>query len=565
MTSRQSDATRAAVAGAGRAHALSRRQVLAGAAALGTGVFATILAAEAAPGRAGTDAAARDQDTPVPGGKLVIGLASEPDTLDIHVSPWAVTVNVALNIFDTLVWQDPSDGSFKPGIATAWEVAPDGKTYTFTLRDDVTFHDGTPLDAAAVKFSFDRIVAPATKSGWASSLLASYAGTEIVDPKTVKVSFSAPNAALLDGLSQSPTGIVSPTAVKKYGADFGIHPVGSGPFVFKEWVQKDHLTLVKNPKYNWASPVFHHQGAAYLDEITFKFIAESATREGTLESGETELIEGVPESDIESVKKQGYAILAGKAPGLPNVVLINTARPPTDELAVRRALVQATDAQSIIDTVFFGAYDKATAPLAKVSWAYNPELAPRYAFDPAGAAKTLDEAGWTLKGDHREKNGTKLAIDLFFSADWDGGAYGALWQSQLKQVGIELNIKQIDVSARIATAQNGQTNTVVNGWISSDPNILEHLFHSKNIGSGYNWVFYKDPKLDGLLDQGAAEVDPAKRKALYQQAQQIIADQSLLVPIYDIAAINGLAAKVKGVRVDARGFYRWLYDAWIAG
>jgi peptide/nickel transport system substrate-binding protein len=329
-------------------------------------------------------------------------------------------------------------------------------------------------------------------------------------------------------------------------------------------VQKDHLTVTKNPDYNWASPVFQHQGAAYLDEITFKFIAESSTREGTLESDETQLIESVPESDISTVKDEGFQILAGQAPGLPNVILINTAKAPTDDIAVRKALIQATDAQSIIDTIFFGAYNKATAPLSKVSWAYNSELAPLFAFDQTAAGKTLDAAGWTLNGDYREKDGAKLSVDLFFSADWDGGAYGELWQSQLKEVGIELNIKQLDVSARISTAQNGQTNTVVNGWISSDPNILEHLFDSKNIGSGYNWVFYKDPTLDGLFDQGAAELDVDKRKAIYQQAQQILAEQAVLIPIYDIAAINGLSAKVQGVRVDARGFYRWLYDAWIA-
>jgi peptide/nickel transport system substrate-binding protein len=564
MSQNTEAAPNAATAGNPLSGVVTRRALLTGAAALGAGAFATILSAEAAPRRGSSPGSQVNQDTAVAGGKLVIGLASEPDTLDIHVSPWAVTVNVALNIFDTLVVQDPADGSFKPGIATAWEVSPDGKIYTFTLRSDAKFHDGTALDANAVKFSFDRIVDPATKSGWASSFLTNYVGTEVVDPTTVKVSFSEPNAALLDGLSQSPTGIVSPAAVEKYGADFGINPVGSGPYIFKEWVQKDHLTVVKNPDYNWASPVFQHQGPAYLDEITFKFIAESATREGTLESDETQLIESVPESSIQSFEDQGYAILLGQAPGLPNAVLINTAKPPTDDLAVRRALIQATDAQSIIDTIFFGAYTRATAPLAKVSWAYNPDLAPGYAFDPAAAAKTLDDAGWTLNGDYREKDGNRLSIDLFFSADWDGGAYGELWQAQLKDAGIELKITQLDVAARITTAQNGQTNTVVNGWISSDPNILEHLFHSRNIGSGYNWVFYKDPALDGLLDQGAAELDAEKRKALYQQAQQILADQALLVPIYDIAAINGLSDKVKGVRVDARGFYRWLYDAWIA-
>ncbi|HKG27143.1 MAG TPA: ABC transporter substrate-binding protein, partial [Thermomicrobiales bacterium] len=487
----------------------------------------------------------------------------EPDTLDVHVSPWAVAANVGLNIFDTLVIQDPTDASYKPGLAESWEVAPDGTSYTFKLRSGVTFHDGTPLDAEALKFNFDRIADPATKSGFAASLLGPYAGSEVVDPLTVRVTFKEPYAPLLDSLSQAFLGIVSPAAVQKFGTDFGVNPVGAGPFVFKEWAKQDHLTLVKNPDYTWASPVFAHQGAAYLDEVTFKFIPESATRTGTLESGETALIEAVAESDLEIVQGEGYQLLVGQAPGLPTTLLINTAKAPTDDPAVRRALIQATDAQEIIDTVFFGAYNRATAPLATVSWAYNPEVAPVFAFDPEGAAKTLDEAGWTLNGEYREKGGQRLAIDFFFSAAWDGGTYGELWQSQLRKIGIELTIKQIDVSARIETAQNGQTNIVANGWISSDPIILEHLFHSKNIGVGYSWTFYKDPQLDQILDQGRAEVDHDKRKALYAQAQQIIADQSLVVPLADLASLNGLRASVHDVKIDSRGWYRWLYDAWV--
>lgn len=509
--------------------------------------------------------AAHDQDgQPVNGGSLTIGLASEPDTLDVHVSPWAVAANVGLNIFDTLVIQDPADASYKPGLAESWEAAPDGKSYTFKLRDGITFHDGTPLDAEALKANFDRVADPATQSGFAASLLGPYAGSEVVDPLTVRVDFSEPYAPLLDSLSQAFLGIVSPAAVAKFGKDFGTNPVGAGPFVFKEWVSKDHLTLVKNPNYDWASPVFGHQGPAYLDEITFKFIAENTTRTGTLESGETQLIEAVPESDLEIVEGEGFQILAGKAPGLPTALLVNSAKAPTDDVAVRRALIQATNAQEIIDTVFFSALDPADAPLSRVSWAYNAAVAPAYAFDPDGASKTLDDAGWTLNGDWREKEGQRLSLDFFFSANWDGGTYGEIWQSQLRKVGIELVIKQIDVSARIETAQNGQTNIVANGWISSDPIILEHLFHSKNIGSGYNWVFYTDATLDQALDDGRAELDTETRKALYGQAQQIITDQSLVIPIASLASLNGLAASIQGVKLDSRGWYRWLYDAWIS-
>lgn len=228
-------------------HPLTRRRLLfSSAAATGLAIGAANAVA-ASSGGSGTRSLDRRQDAPRSGGSLQIGLQSEPDSLDPHVTPYAVSHNVMMNVFDTLVWQDPVDGSFKPGLATSWEASLDGLSYRFNLRLGVTFHDGTPCDATAVKFTFDRIVDPATKSGYAASLLGPYAGSEVVDQSTLQVHFTEPYAPLLDSLSQAFLGIVSPAAIAQLGNDaFGQQPVGTGPFVFKEWTSDDHITLVRN-------------------------------------------------------------------------------------------------------------------------------------------------------------------------------------------------------------------------------------------------------------------------------------------------------------------------------
>lgn len=501
------------------------------------------------------------QDTPQSGGKLVVGLSSEPDNIDPHVTPYAVSHNVMMHIFDTLVWQDPADGSFKPGLATAWEAAADGMSYTFTLRTDVTFHDGSPFNADAVKFSFDRIADPATKSGFSANLLGPYAGTEVVDAANVKVTFKEPYAPFLDSCSQAFLAIVPPAAIAQYGAEFGNSAVvGSGPYLFKEWVRKDHLTLTKNPNYNWPGGVFQHTGPAYIDEITFRFIAEHATRTGTLESGECNLIELVQESDLQLLKDEGYTILPGKAPGIPAIHMLNTAKAPLDDLNVRKAMILGTDKATILDAIYFNAFEPAYGPQARVSWAYNPEVEGMYTYDVDAAKKLLDDAGWALNGDIREKDGQKLALD-FFITTWE--VHAELWQAQMRELGIDVTIKQIDSSVWIDTATRGDHHVVQIGWISSDPVILEHLFHSKNVGTGFGWTYYKDPHLDELLDQGRGTVDQATRKQLYGEAQQIIMDQALVIPLYDQIGNNGISPKVHDVRVDARGWYRWFYDAWI--
>src|SRR5205807_7240018 len=237
------------------------------------------------------------------GGTLVYGLGFDlDDTMDPQVTDFDSTIRVTLNVCEPLVWE-PTPGHFVPALAESWDVSPDAKAYTFRLRRGVRFHDGTPFGAEAVKFTLDRVVDPATKAGQSHDQLGPYDRTEIVDDSTVKIVMKQPYAPLLTNLNGY-LGIVSPTAVEKMGlAEFARHPVGSGPFMFKEWVPKDHVTLVKNPDYNWGSSYFKHTGPAYLDQVIFKIIPEESVRTGTLKTGETQIIDEVDPLEYDTLSK----------------------------------------------------------------------------------------------------------------------------------------------------------------------------------------------------------------------------------------------------------------------
>ncbi|HWM79459.1 MAG TPA: ABC transporter substrate-binding protein, partial [Methylomirabilota bacterium] len=199
------------------------------------------------------------------GGRLVYAARQDIDTLDPHITNRAATRKILIQFMDTLVVIDPKDGSVKPGLAEKWEVSPDGKAYTFHLRRSVKFHDGTPFDAAAMKFTFDRIQTPLGAPSVARSFIGPYEASEVVDPYTLRVKFKQPYAPFLRMAALSPLGPISPTAVQKLGDQFSRKPVGTGPFMVKEWITKDQVVLVRNPAYQWAPALAEHQGPAYLD------------------------------------------------------------------------------------------------------------------------------------------------------------------------------------------------------------------------------------------------------------------------------------------------------------
>src|SRR5579884_206234 len=295
---------------------------------------------------------------PVTGGTLTVGLEADPTMLDPHASA-ATYLLGSLNVFESLLYQAP-DGAFRPWLATSYRVSPDGKTFTFALRQDVRFSDGTPFNADAVKWNLDRIVNPNFRAGGSLSSLVGYAGSTVVDDHTVQVRFNAPYAPFLSYVAGGTLAMLSPKATAAQTEAQTQHaPVGSGPFTVAEYVTNDHVTFVRNAGYNRRAPWSDHQGAPYLDRIVWKIVPEAETRAITLSSGETQMVYilgyGTSGSILTQLRRDPRLVEDTRPfPGTAYLWLINVRRPPTDDLRVRRALLYGINRRAIIASVYRG-------------------------------------------------------------------------------------------------------------------------------------------------------------------------------------------------------------------
>jgi peptide/nickel transport system substrate-binding protein len=499
------------------------------------------------------------------GGRLVVGLDWEPTASDPHVSSADPSRILGRMVFDTLVVKAP-DGTIHPGLATAWEISDDGKTYTFHLRSGVTFHDGTPFNAQAVKYSFDRIVDPATHSETAGSSMGPYESTEVVDDYTAKVHLKEPFAPLIAYLTVPVTAIVSPTAAEKWGEDFDDHLVGTGPFIFKEWVHGDHWLLERNPDYNWGSDAFHHQGPAYLDEILIQFVKEATVRVGTLETGETQVITMVPPQDfVRFSQDPAYTTLQGSMGGVPESICINVTRPILSDLKVRQALEYAIDRQAILDTIWFGQWPAAFGALSPGGVGYWAGAEQMYAYDPEKAKALLDEAGWVdTNGDGiREKDGQPMLLQMPAIQWMQENQMAEVVQAQLREVGIDVNVQNMAYAAEWEMASKCEHDLAACGFYSGDPDDLASLFLSSNVGPGYAWTCAKDAKLDDLLLQGRATTKADERAKIYTEAQQLIMEQALIKPVHLWTTLTAARSEVKGLWLDPDGLVLMFYDAYL--
>ena len=493
---------------------------------------------------------------PAEGGDLTYALATSPDTLDPHRSSRAVSVRAFRTIFDSLVVQDENN-EIQPWLATEWEISEDGKSYTFKLREDVTFHDGTPFNAEAVKYSFDRILDPKTKALNSTALLAPYESAEVIDESTVKLNLKTPSASFLSNLSQAMLGIVSPAAAEKDGEQFGKNPVGTGPFKFVSWTENAEIIVEKNADYKWAPAYVENQGAPHLDTVTFKIIPEEATRIGSVQSGQVLAAETVPPQNIKALENDSEnQLLKINTLGLPYTLFFNQREEPWNDVNVRKAVVQAVDVDAIVETLYMGTYDRAWSPLTPGILGYDESLENSWETDIEAANKLLDEAGYKVGGDGiREKDGEKLTLNFVDSSPnrEKRNDIAVIIQQQLKEAGIAVEVN-ITPDFMTVIYENSDYDLYGNSQVNSDPDSLRNIYHTpekkvlNSLTGGY------DERLDELLEQGTAEADPAKREEIYKEAQNIIIDQAMIIPIYvfpyTVAASNG----VDGIVFDTLGY-----------
>ncbi|MCS7462690.1 ABC transporter substrate-binding protein [Paenibacillus doosanensis] len=492
-----------------------------------------------------------------PGGELSFALATSPDTLDPHRSGLAVAVRVIRTIYDSLVVQLP-DGTIKPWLATEWTVSPDGKSYTFKLRQDVKFHDGTPFNAEAVKFNYDRIIDPQTKASNALALIRPYQSSEVIDEYTIKLNLETPSAAFLGNLSQALLGIVSPTAAKKYGDEFGKHPVGSGPFTFVKWNENADIQVAKNPEYRWAPEIVENKGQASLDAIAFKIVPEEATRIGSVQSGQVLAAETVPPQNVLALKSDPKTqLIQVNTVGLPYTLFFNQRRAPWNEVKARQAVQYAVDVDAIVKTLYLGTYPRAWSALTPGIFGYDASLENTLKPDLAKANKLLDELGWAKGADGiREKDGKKLTLHYV-----DGSPnrekrndIAVMIQQQLKQVGIAVEV-EITKDTATVVYKNGAHDLYGNSQVNSDPDALRNFYHTQDPkATKLTIAGVSDPQLDEWLEQGTVELDASKRKDIYKKVQHYLIDNAVILPIYVFPYTVAASKNVKGLKFDSLGY-----------
>ena len=497
--------------------------------------------------------------TPRPGGRIVYGLTLAPTGIDPHINASAELGIPLTSVYDTLVYQDPKTGEFVPGLAQKWEVSEDGRIYTFYLRRGVKFHDGTPFNAEAVRFNLDRITSPDLASQKARFMLGPYERTEVVDEYTVRIVLKEPFAPLLDSLSQVYLGMASPTAVQQWGQEYQVHQVGTGPFIFAEYVPSGHLLLRRNPDYAWGPSVYQHK-TAQLEEVEFRFFTDPATRSPALESGEADVMGEVPPQDAVRLKDDPrFRIEAVAIPGSSLMFFMNTTRPPLDDLAVRQAILYGTDRQAIISAVFKDTSPVACGPLAAVTFGYDPSVCQYYPYDPARARALLEERGWKdSDGDGiREKDGQPLVLDLYLMSWGYLPTIGELLIAQWTDLGIRVNAQTVRYPEALQIGREGRHHLMPFQSSGSDPDVLRQFFHSQG---SMNWSKVNDPEMDGWLMEGMRTSDRQQRAADYSQVQRRVMEQALVLPIRDYVNLNGVNQRVQGLRFDARGWFPWLID-----
>ncbi|MBA2775160.1 MAG: ABC transporter substrate-binding protein [Chloroflexia bacterium] len=499
------------------------------------------------------------------GGTLRVAQAQSPDTLDTDKSASRYNEYITRQIFDSLIAVD-AEGTFHPWLATSWEQSADGLTWTLTLREGVTFHDGTPFNAEAVKFNFDRIKDPNTRSVTTAGYWGPYESTTVVDEFTVEVAYTEVYAPFLAIISNELFGMKSPAAVAQYGDDFGRNPVGSGPFTFVEWIEGDHVTLRQNPEYNWPPANATHQGPAYLDEIIYTFPEEPSTRTALLEAGEVDVITHVNFIDVEAVEaaddlRVHTSIIQASAAGM----LLNTERFPTDDVEVRKALQYATNQEEISQLVTFGVEIPNKGVLTPESWIYYAPEAELYSYDPARANEILETAGWVDTDDDgvREKDGQRLQMS-YICFPGAGCSQAEVIQAQWSDVGVELELLQLANPANKEASTRGDHNVRPLSWNHADPMVLSVMFHPDNVDEGWAFSRWRAPELAEMLNNATTIQDQNERIAAYKAIQTYIMENSLFIPTVATTFVVGLNEKVQEFATDSTGYTMVLYDTWIA-
>jgi peptide/nickel transport system substrate-binding protein len=529
-----------------------------------TGLLAGFIAAGVTP-------SALHAQSPARGGNLTIAWRAnqEPASLDGHIDPFQSTWLFNSFIADPLVVMD-SDGAIKPALALSWEAAPDGRQWTFKLRPGVKFQDNTPFNAQAVKYNIERILAPATSSKQMASDIGPVKLVEVLDELTVRLNYDTPWVTLLDALRRCP--IWSPTAAERFGvSEFQRNLVGAGPFTLGEWVKNERIVFRRWADYGGWNSAAQHQGPAYLDQITVRFIGENAVLNEAVRAGTTLVGYAVTPAAIEIYKgKPNFRFETRGQAGTGLQQVMNIRRPPLSDIRVRQALLFARDMKAANDLLYDGTYIPADGPLDNIHSCFWQGATPMYATNLARARALLDEAKWVVvpgepirqaRGVEGVADGTPLRIRWTTIHHRE---IGEALQAQYRRVGIDLQVEQVPGPIQLDRVNRRDFDLMFLRQRSPDPLILDQVWNSRwDQPGGWAWTGFKNERLDGLLSQLRQLPSAEARCEVARQAQQIIMENAVMLPTLSEPVFFAMSPRVQNFKIGVEGNWLFLHSTWI--
>jgi peptide/nickel transport system substrate-binding protein len=469
-------------------------------------------------------------------GTLKIAREQDNTTFDPILTIQNSDIWVMDNMNANLVRVTKDGVGLEPDLAEKWTLAPDNVTYTFTLRDGLKFSDGSPLRASDVKFSLERL--RDTKESVMKDMYKVITKIDTPDDKTVVITTDKPSAPLLSTLAMFAAAVVPESVVKAEGEEFATKPIGAGAFTLKNWAHGDKVELVKNPNYWEASRV-------KLDGVEWYYVPDDNTRMLKLKAGEVDAAIFVPFNMMAELAKDPNIEVHPDPSSREDFLTINQARKPFDDVKVRTAICQAIDREAIVKAVLFGNGKVANSFIPAGALYYNPDN-PTCKYDPDAAKKLLADAGQS-----------NLSFKLLINAgDSVNDQISVLIKNDLAKVGVNIDIEKQEAGQQWDTAVAGEYDATIFYWtndiIDPDEKATFSLAGKDDVNRSF-FTNYNNPRVIELISQGRAEMDPAKRTAIYNEIQKTASEEVNWIDLYYSPFRNASRKNVKGFYQNPTG------------
>ena len=494
---------------------------------------------------------------------LRYGLSADIPILDPHHADAAEAGMVFRQIYDTLVYRAADTNEFVPGLATSWEVSPDGLTYAFQLRSDIVFHDGSRFDAAAVASNIERIFDPDMPQSLARELLGPLTQYEVTGQYSIRLILASSFPALLEGLSQPFLGIASPAALEVYDSlRFQFHQVGTGPFMLEKYLPGERIVLRRYDEYRVSPAIYAALNGVEIERAEFLLDHAGVVDALSALSESLDVLDDLSPADAQTLAGNSrWQVLPVDIPGLSVQFRFNTSRPHINSRSVRLALLLATNRVAVSDQVFFNFSAVAWAPLAASTGYSHTGYVDQFAYDLGTAQALLAEAGYDDNdGDGiLELNGTPLSLSAVVPPWGRLPAVAATLQRQWGALGVDLQLEPVAGRARLRDLmQSGQYDLVPVNQYGIDPHVLAREFLR---GASRP----RNEQLENLLLQSMQTADDQLRRTLVYDIQAQIMDEVLILPIREAVRLTAARADLRNLRFDAYGLYPLLHNASLAG